>query len=239
MTKIYDKEIFKQTPIDLLVGGTPCQSFSLAGSREGLDDSRGDLALEFCRIAKTKQPRWIVWENVPGVLSASKGEDFKKIIGEMSKLRYGVCWRILDAQNFGVPQRRRRVFVVGYLGDWKPAAAVLFERTCFERNNKKGSKSENEIAGTIKSGYHKCWNDLANIVNIVPQGKYGRRLTPLECERLQGFEDNYTAIPNAKDSDRYKAIGNSMAVPVMHWLGERIELVETLKEELCQKQKNY
>ena len=114
--------------IDLLVGGTPCQSFSIAGMRGGLDDDRGNLALEFCRLAQREKPRWIVWENVPGVLSSSGGRDFGSILGALEDIGYGLAYRVLDAQYFGVAQRRRRVFVVGYLGDWRPAAAVLFER---------------------------------------------------------------------------------------------------------------
>jgi DNA (cytosine-5)-methyltransferase 1 len=115
-------------PIDLLVGGTPCQSFSIAGLRGGLDDDRGNLALEFLRLAQRKRPRWLVWENVPGVLSSSGGRDFGAILGGMVECGYGFAYRVLDAQFAGVPQRRRRVFVVGYLGDWRRAAAVLFER---------------------------------------------------------------------------------------------------------------
>lgn len=115
-------------PIDLLVGGTPCQSFSVAGLRGGLDDDRGNLALEYLRLADRLRPRWLVWENVPGVLSSNGGRDFGAILGGMVELGYGFAYRVLDAQFFGVAQRRRRVFVVGYLGDWRRAAAVLFER---------------------------------------------------------------------------------------------------------------
>lgn len=115
-------------PIDLLVGGTPCQSFSVAGLRGGLDDERGNLALEYLRLAQRLRPRWLVWENVPGVLSSNGGRDFGAILGGMVELGYGVAYRVLDAQFFGVAQRRRRVFAVGYLGDWRRAAAVLFER---------------------------------------------------------------------------------------------------------------
>lgn len=121
--------------IDLLVGGTPCQSFSVAGLRGGLADDRGNLALQYLRLAQRLRPRWLVWENVPGVLSSNGGRDFGAILGGMGELGYGVAYRVLDAQyvrvdGFGraVPQRRRRVFVVGYLGDWRRAAAVLFER---------------------------------------------------------------------------------------------------------------
>lgn len=115
-------------PIDLLVGGTPCQSFSIAGLRGGLDDDRGNLALEYLRLADRLRPRWLVWENVPGVLSSNGGRDFGAILGGMVELGYGFAYRVLDAQFLGVAQRRRRVFVVGYLGDWRRAAAVLFER---------------------------------------------------------------------------------------------------------------
>gem|GEM_PF-731821 len=114
-------------PIDLLVGGTPCQSFSIAGLRGGLEDDRGNLSLEYCRLAQRLRPRWLVWENVPGVLSSNGGRDFGAILGAMGELGYGVAYRILDAQFFGVPQRRRRIILVGYLGDWRPAAKVLFE----------------------------------------------------------------------------------------------------------------
>ena len=153
--------------IDLLAGGTPCQSFSFAGLRAGLADSRGNLALEFLRLAHRTRPRWLVWENVPGVYSATShpapdprppqdnldGPDgprdgetvvvedeydadedhaFSCFLAGVSELGYGFAYRTLDAQHFGVPQRRRRVFVVGYFGDWRPAAEVLFERHCLE-----------------------------------------------------------------------------------------------------------
>ena len=121
-------EAGRYRPIDLLVGGTPCQSFSVAGLRGGLADDRGNLALEYLRLADRLRPRWLVWENVPGVLSSGGGRDFGSILGGMVELGYGFAYRVLDAQFFGVAQRRRRVFVVGYLGDWRRAAAVLFER---------------------------------------------------------------------------------------------------------------
>ena len=127
--------------IDLLVGGTPCQDFSVAGLRAGLDGDRGNLSLEFLRLADRLRPRWLVWENVPGVLSSNGGRDFGSILGGMVELGYGFAYRVLDAQYIrvdgyarAVPQRRRRVFVVGYLGDWRRAAAVLFERESLQGN---------------------------------------------------------------------------------------------------------
>ncbi|MCB0636260.1 MAG: DNA (cytosine-5-)-methyltransferase [Lewinella sp.] len=113
---------------DLLVGGTPCQSFSVAGLRKGLDDPRGNLMLTYLAIADRYRPKWLVWENVPGVLSSNGGRDFGTFLGALGQLGYGWAYRVLDAQYFGVPQRRRRVFVVGCLGGWQRAAAVLFER---------------------------------------------------------------------------------------------------------------
>jgi DNA (cytosine-5)-methyltransferase 1 len=113
--------------IDLLAGGTPCQSFSIAGLRAGLDDPRGNLTIEFARLADRLRPLWVVWENVPGVLSIDDGRTFGAFLGMLVELGYGLAWRILDAQFFGVPQRRRRVFVIGYLGDWRAAAAIFLE----------------------------------------------------------------------------------------------------------------
>jgi DNA (cytosine-5)-methyltransferase 1 len=126
-----DMTRFKEWPdatVDVLVGGTPCQSFSVAGLRKGLDDPRGNLALVYLALADRYRPKWVVWENVPGVLSADKGRAFGSFLGGLAGLGYGFAYRVLDAQYFGLAQRRKRVFVVGHLGDWRRAAAVLFER---------------------------------------------------------------------------------------------------------------
>jgi DNA (cytosine-5)-methyltransferase 1 len=241
--------------IDLLVGGTPCQSFSVAGLRGGLDDDRGNLALEFLRLADRTRPRWLVWENVPGVLSSNGGRDFGSILGGMVQLGYGIAYRVLDAQFFGVAQRRRRVFVVGYLGDWRRAAAVLFERHSLQGHPAPRREAGEGVAGTLggssQSGGFRT-TDLDNNGAFIPVvGKtllsFGhasnpldenlisfaaqvRRLTPRECERLQGFPDDYTLVSYrgkpAADSPRYKALGNSMAVPVMRWIGRRIAASE-------------
>ena len=115
-------------PINLLVGGTPCQDFSVSGLRAGIAGERGNLTLEFIRLAARKKPRWIVWENVPGVLSSDGGRALGAFLGGLGELGYGFAYRVLDAQYFGLAQRRARLFVIGYLGDWRRAAAVLFER---------------------------------------------------------------------------------------------------------------
>jgi DNA (cytosine-5)-methyltransferase 1 len=132
MTKF--KEWNLESNIDVFVGGTPCQSFSVAGLRKGLDDPRGNLMLTYLAIADKYRPRWLVWENVPGVLSSNGGKDFGTFLGGLGELGYGFAYRVLDAQYFGVAQRRRRVFVVGCLGDWRSAAAVLFERHSLSGN---------------------------------------------------------------------------------------------------------
>ena len=253
--------------IDILVGGTPCQSFSVAGKRGGTNDVRGQLMYFYLGIVGKYKPQWVIWENVPGVLSSGKGLDFASFLTGLEKCGYGWAYRVLDAQYFGVPQRRRRVFVVGHIGNrCDLAAKVLFEpkehRTSFEASEGKTK----EITGTLTTGFGARGFDCDTILNnqfsvesytlssfaqykegvgtlrasggdfgggsetIIKEEKRIRRLTPLECERLQGFPDNYTQIEwNGKpkdqcpDSHRYKAIGNSMAVPVMRWIGEMIE----------------
>ena len=316
-------------PISLLVGGTPCQSFSVAGLRKGLDDPRGNLMLTYLGIADRYKPKWIVWENVPGVLSSNRGRDFGTFLGALGMLGYGFAYRVLDAQYFGVAQRRRRVFVVGYLGDWRRAAAVLFERESLSGHPAPSREARKEVADTLTvganqySGFigepvtarmrgfgdYECddtasalkardYKDATDLIafptemsgtqsastpemsptlsvghttsvtvidraafnqgknalydprietaettpTIVARGPHAvhanmkvRRLTPTECERLQGFPDDYTRIPyrnksasDCPDGPRYKAMGNSMAVPVMRWIGERIQMVEEI-----------
>lgn len=122
-------------PVDLLVFGSPCQSFSVAGKRLGLDDPRGNLALVALGVVARLRPRWFVFENVPGLLSSDGGRDFGAFLGAVGELGYGWAYRTLDAQYFGVPQRRRRLFVVGHTGgDWRVAASVLFEPESLSRN---------------------------------------------------------------------------------------------------------
>ena len=177
--------------IDLLVGGTPCQSFSVAGLRRGLNDPRGNLCLVYLGILDKYRPRWCVWENVPGVLSATSldasdplppkislgmGCDGKEmeieddIIGEevhafncflagLSELGYEWSYRVLDAQYFGVPQRRRRVFVVGHLGDWRCAAAVLFDSESVSGNPPPSREARKEAARGVEGGAYSASGD--------------------------------------------------------------------------------
>lgn len=155
--------------IDLLVGGTPCQSFSVAGLRKGLHDPRGGLMLTYLEIARRLRPRWVVWENVPGVLSSGRGRDFGSFLGALGELGYGWAYRVLDAQWIrtqrhprAVPQRRRRVFVVGCSGDGAAAAAVLFERESVCRDSaprrapREGAPADAEgCSGTVSSKWAK------------------------------------------------------------------------------------
>ena len=404
---------YERGAIDVLVGGTPCQSFSVAGLRGGLGDQRGNLSLTYMRMVDRLRPRWTVWENVPGVLSSGGGRDFGSIIGALAELGYSCAWRVLDAQNFGVAQRRRRVFLVGCSsGDWRDPSSVLFEQSCGNRDLEKSRQTRkedtgssipsvagsldtqcgggklthqsannghlivnppdkmgtitarmfnalgardieegavqvvsSEIAPTITSSgppYSRTGqqgsevdaltavihgtqdpiisdrahalgrnNGQENVLCFEPRSQDGvprihdsvcptlntaqggqrqpcvvqesvvaihdkatrhqgggetrsndgsgnglgiteggpmytmtagdrhgvfsqsqvRRLTPKECERLQGFPDDHTNIPwrnkeESPDSHRYKAMGNSMAVPVMRWIGERIKARE-------------
>jgi DNA (cytosine-5)-methyltransferase 1 len=335
MTTINQNPIADERPIDLLVGGTPCQSFSVAGLRKGLADPRGNLMLTFLSIANKFRPKWVVWENVPGVLSSNGGKDFGTFLGALGELGYGFAYRVLDAQHFGVAQRRRRVFVVGYLGDWRVAAAVLFERESLQGNTKPSRKKREEVTanaegsvgeagrwvspngketiGTLRARdykglgnddleqgrglairphavaqpiafkvrggcegggkgylgqeeqaftistmqdqqiaqpiavdfYNQCitgdtFQTVSTRINASTTGGVMhstaiRRLTPKEVERLQGFPDDWTKIPyrnkeadQCPDGPRYKACGNSMAVPVMRWIGERINLIESI-----------
>ena len=372
-----DMTKFEEWPdyaIDLLVGGTPCQDYSVAGLRAGMDGVRGSLTLTYAAIARRYRPRWLAWENVTGVLSINGGRDFASFLGLLSGRRievprngwgnagvvpgynraYGLAWRVLDAQyirvdGFGraVPQRRRRVFVVGYLGDWRRAAAVFLERESLCGDTPPSRAERKDVAPTISArtsgggglgtdfdldggliakpllaGGHGnnpidenlvsfpitagmaasaarmpheqgallpicfnsredpevTWDRAGSLGAGSPQaqaiaiqagalrtnptsGPDGvgvqegiaytlearaevqavqsewavRRLMPIECERLQGFPDKFTALPHrgkpAADGPRYKALGNSMAVNAMRWIGQRIEMVEQLDKE--------
>lgn len=146
MTKFED---WPDVAIDLLVGGTPCQSFSNAGLRRGLADPRGSLMLTYGAIAKRYRPTWLLWENVPGVLSSNEGRDFGSFLGMLAELGYGFAYRVLDAQFFGLAQRRARVFVVGHLGDWRAPAAVLFERESLRGDSAPRRETGQRVAPTI------------------------------------------------------------------------------------------
>lgn len=135
-------------PVDLICGGFPCQDVSIAGKRKGLDGERSGLWFEFARIIDELEPGWIVIENVPGLLSSNKGRDFAIIIRWLEERGYGVCWRVLDSQYFGVAQRRRRVFIVGSFGNGN-SAKVLFESEGMSRNTPARKEAGERIARTL------------------------------------------------------------------------------------------
>ena len=145
----YVKDVGRRNlePVDLICGGFPCQDVSVAGRRAGLAGERSGLWFEFARIVEELNPRWVVIENVPGLLSSNGGRDFAVIIQGLVKFGYGVCWRVFDAQYFGVAQRRRRVFIVGSFGDGR-AAEVLFEREGLRRGSQT-KRAKREAAPTL------------------------------------------------------------------------------------------
>ena len=243
--------------VDIVVGGTPCQSFSIAGKRGGLTDIRGRLMHSYLGIVGKYKPRWVVWENVPGVLSSGGGADFAALLSGLEERGYGWAYRVLDAQHFGVPQRRRRVFVVGHIDNRTDLAAkVLFESEGMYGAARSCEKDRQGVSGEAGEGIEGTggWNVPLTIDTFfsvseeisgsllathfhtplrVLTGDVVRNITPLECERLQGFPDNWTQISyrgkpadECPDTPRYKAIGNSMAVPVMRWIGQRIKQTE-------------
>lgn len=142
--------------VDIVVGGTPCQGFSIAGKRGGLADERSGLAMHFVRMVSDIRPRWFLWENVPGVLSTHGGRDFGTFVRALAGCGYHLAWRVLDAQFFGVPQRRRRIFVVGHSGDWRYPASVLFEPESLRGHPAPGGKAETAVASGAEGGAGEC-----------------------------------------------------------------------------------
>ena len=238
---------------DILVGGTPCQAFSVAGAREGLADDRGFLTIKYVELANAidqkraaagAAPCVTVWENVPGVLS-SKDNAFGAFLGllsgeecelvppgrKWSNAGYvhgpqrAIAWRVLDAQYFGVAQRRRRVFVVASARTDFDPSKVLFEREGVRRDTAPASIPYPTLdCGVWRKRQSNQWAN--NGFAIVRSGKVTNP-TVTEVERLQGFPDGHTDVEwdgNNIMAERYAAVGNSMAVPVMRWIGERIKL---------------
>ena len=191
VTNFGDMTKYKEWKLDdsigLLVGGTPCQSFSVAGLRKGLDDPRGNLALTYVGILDKFRPKWCIWENVPGVLSSGGGRDFGAFLGALGELGYGWAYRVLDAQNFGVAQRRRRVFVVGCLGGWESAAKVLFESESLSGNIKKSRKQvQNAAAYVADSVGTLCARDSKGLSsNDLNAGKAIVEVIPINSQATQ------------------------------------------------------
>ena len=245
-----EEEIAAIPTADVWAGGFPCQDVSLArmGPRSGLRGKQSGLFYEFARLLERRRPATVVIENVAGLLSSHKGRDFSTVVGTLAELGYGVAWRVLNSQHFGVPQSRQRVYIVGYYRDPGRAGAVLFEPECGPRNDpprrSNGAKSVSPfkevlgdpVKGPIFQGLAYCLyacsarhtgTDWSRTYVCYPDGRV-RRLTPLECERIQGFPDDWT-LPREKtddvdrlDSLRYHAVGNAVTVNVAEWIGRRI-----------------
>ena len=235
--------------LDILCGGTPCQSFSAMGRRRGMADTRGNLALAFCDLARSARARWIVWENVDGVFTSNGGRDFAAFLGALVERGYSVAWRVLDVQlvrsrSFPrtLPQRRRRVFLVGHYGtDCRCAAEALLVAPpdCGDPAARATARSEvaprdGRIAGAGKNGVAHCLRANAGIAtnvasdNILFDEPRPRKLTPLECERLMGFPDGWTDLPHfpATDDIRRRALGNAWGVNAAEWVLDRIAAVD-------------
>lgn len=226
---------------DIYFGGFPCQNASTAGNRIGLAGDKTGLFFEFARLIKANRPQWIVLENVVGLLSTGGRNDFKLVIETLAQCGYYVSWRVLDSQYFGVPQRRRRLFIVGCLDKWECPFEVLFEREIKEANGSKSTKSESSIAPAAKKGIRtvettylssKCYRKLHHYQDItstlcsndkqfaILDSDRLRYPTPVETERLQGFEAGWTE--KFSDTQRYRMTGNAVSVPVAEFLGRRI-----------------
>ncbi len=242
------REITSPPTVDVLCGGFPCQSYSIMGSRGGLADDRGALWWEFLRLIKETSPTWVVAENVQGLLSSSGSRDFTTIVRSLVQCGYGVAWRVLDSQNWGVPQRRKRVFVVAHIGgvprpeilDFYGASGVDSETSSRQRSD--ASSAHDSVAGyqiqaeiigrsefTGPNGLGvRSFDQPSYTLNVSggPEGiataDFVRMLTPIECERLQGFPDGWTDVDGASDHCRYRQIANAVTVPVAEWVMKRI-----------------
>ncbi len=320
ITKINAREL---PDFDLLVGGFPCQAFSIAGKRGGFSDTRGGLFFDLARILQVKRPRYFLFENVKGLLSHDGGKTFATVAKTLAELGYCFEWQVLNSKNFGVPQNRERVFIVGYLGElprqkvfplpranngvaptgvvpvltpnrpqkrqegrrFKSDGEVAFTLTSQDRhgimqiNNPKhsndrvyssegvsptlntmqggnrqpkilahyGHKNKSpvkmDISPTLKAQSHghepmilrdgrdnrSCLR-AGRTLELGVEGKSIRRLTPLECERLQAFPDNWTEMGinengetvQISNAQRYKTLGNAVTVSVVEYIIKRL-----------------
>lgn len=195
---------------DLLIGGFPCQSFSVAGKRRGFKDTRGTLFFEIARILAAKRPRLLLLENVKGLLSHDQGRTFAVILSTLDGLGYDIQWEVLNSKNFGVPQNRERVYIVGHLR--KESRPEIFS---IEKNDRRCSEKYVPKQETIRG--------VRNMSDLKSRWRHTmriRKLTPTECERLQGFPDGWTE--GVSDTQRYKTLGNAVTVNVVAEIARRI-----------------
>lgn len=200
---------------DLLVGGFPCQAFSIAGKRAGFDDTRGTLFFDIARILKEKQPRHLVLENVKGLLSHDSGRTFTTIIGVLTDMGYLVEWQVLNSKDFGVPQNRERVYIVGHLGNKCGRKVFPIGQGSKTPAEHKGQRP-GIFSGAIDSSYYKGHDGKRQLI-AEPRI---RRLTPTECARLQGFPDDWCS--ELSNSQAYKCFGNAVTVNTVQAVMERL-----------------
>lgn len=246
-------DITEVNPVDVPVdanlwcGGFPCQDLSVAnqGKRKGLEGERSGLFYEFARLLKERKPKWIILENVPGLLNSHEGEDFRCVVKELDELGYGVSWRVLDAKYFGTPQRRRRVYIVGSLGSLR-SARVLFEEGAVKVVARQGLGEKlpdpRKIASRNREAdYYAIQHaSIGRKASAGPQAKGyrndgetytldSRGSADAVCSSVTPFRvRKVTRLSERMDGNRYRAIGNAVNVSVIEWLGKRILEVEKL-----------
>jgi len=225
---------------DLLVGGSPCQDLSTVGKRKGLFGERSRLFFYFVQLLKEKQPTNFIFENVKGIFSSDRGWDFARVQIEFSEAGYDIEWQLLNSADFGVPQHRERIYIIGHLrGKSEPKVFP------FTKSNRPIIKKESKYL--IFDGYNRKFTEMIgslrqNMLNggslIVEDNKF-RKLTPIECERLQSFPDNWTKFGISQkgtqyeisDNRRYKAVGNAVTVSLVETIVRK--LYKVIKEEKC------
>lgn len=231
----------------IITAGWPCQDISVAGRGPGLSGNRSGLFSEIVRLLQELQPVWFVLENVPRLLTVNGGRDMGAAVGALAECGYGLAWRILDSRYFGVAQRRRRIFFVGSLGDQRAGTSgeVLFDssrlffhsqkaraeekeraRCVTKSTDESGSAVTDPVAALTARGVGTCGADdnQAQAGHLIAQSDGVRRLTPKECERLQGFPDNWTA--GLSDINRYRLLGNAVTTNVIEWIAKRLVEVD-------------
>lgn len=251
VTKIKPEDL---PDFDLLVGGFPCQAFSIAGNRRGFADSRGTLIFQIARIVEYAKPRYLLLENVKGLLSHDKGKTFETIIRTLDELGYDVQWQVLDSKDFGLAQNRQRVYIVGNLrGTYRPEVFPIRETSPKDivqgspvvavREATKAGYALASIGdgvdvsfanskfrrGRVAKGLCHTLTTKGDAHTPTHDGRL-RRLTPLECERLQGFPDGWTEtgmdengkLVSISDAQRYKCLGNAVGVPVVEAIISRL-----------------
>jgi DNA (cytosine-5)-methyltransferase 1 len=229
-----EKISYEELPdFDVLIGGSPCQDVSLAGKRAGLSGVRSRLFFSYVAILKVKKPRYFIFENVKGLLSSNEGKDFAEVTSQFTEAGYDIWWQVLDASDFGIPQHRERIFILGTPG------GSGFRKVFLKRKNEEKDNGNRAIIRTLTGGAH-SGGLHSNMTGIIVRNKNIRRLTPLECERLQGWPDDWTKygidekgnVMEISDNARYNLIGNGVVPQVVRELIGSVMIASDSKEAL-------